>query len=93
MTSNQLQDQLNETWIREQSADDAHDAIWGEPFEGETVRISDIAKILDNPDYTNPEELVRRLREIIQANVAGLMREYVANLGSAPQQSAKRTPI
>ena len=69
MTNYQLQNQLSKTWYREQSADDAHDAIWGEPFDGETVRISDIAKIIERPDYTNPEGMVRRLREIIQANV------------------------
>jgi hypothetical protein len=46
MTSDELQDQLSETWYRSQSADDAHDAIWGEPFDRETVRISDIAKII-----------------------------------------------
>ena len=68
MTNYQLQNQLSKTWYREQSADDAHDAIWGEPFDGETVRISDIAKIIERPDYTNPEGMVRRLREIIQAN-------------------------
>jgi hypothetical protein len=42
MTSDELQKQLSETWHRDQSADDAHDAIWGEPFDGETVRISGI---------------------------------------------------
>jgi hypothetical protein len=47
MTYDQLQEQLTNTWCREQSADDAHDNIWGEPFTGETVRISDIAAIID----------------------------------------------
>ena len=65
MTSEQLQEQLSATWCREQSADDAHDAIWGEPFEGYTVRISDIARIIDNPD---PEGMVIRLREILFHN-------------------------
>lgn len=68
MTSEELQSQLNETWGRSQSADDSHYAIWGEPFAGETVRISDIAAIIEKPDYTNPEEIVRRLREILKAN-------------------------
>jgi hypothetical protein len=68
MTTDELQSQLNATWCREQSADDAHDTVWGEPFDGETVRISDIAEIIDKPDYTNPEGMVRRLREAIQAN-------------------------
>ena len=40
MTSDELQNQLNQTWYRDQSADDAHDAIWGEPFEGYTVSIT-----------------------------------------------------
>lgn len=69
MNSDELHEQLSATWCREQSADDAHNAIWGESFDGYTVRISDIAKIIDKPDYTNPEGMVRRLREIIQANV------------------------
>jgi hypothetical protein len=41
MTRHALQERLNDTWYREQSADDASNAIWGEPFDGETVRISD----------------------------------------------------
>jgi hypothetical protein len=28
-------------------------------------KISDANKVLDKPDYTNPEELVRKLREIL----------------------------
>lgn len=68
MTSNELQTQLSKAWYQEQSADDAHDAIWGEPFDGETVRISDIAEIIKNPDYTNPEGMVRKLRELISCN-------------------------
>jgi hypothetical protein len=39
MTSDELQEILAETWRRNQSADDAHDAIWGEPFDGETLTI------------------------------------------------------
>ena len=42
MTRHALQERLNDTWYREQSADDASNAIWGEPFDGETVRISDL---------------------------------------------------
>lgn len=37
MNSDQLEEILAETWRRNQSADDAHEAIWGEPFDGETV--------------------------------------------------------
>lgn len=65
MTSDELQNQLSETWYRAQSADDAHDAIWGEPFEGETVRISDVRAVIARPDYTNPEKMVRRLLALI----------------------------
>lgn len=66
MTSDQLQQQLNETWHQLQSADDAHDAIWGEPFDGYTVKIPDIEAVINKPDYTNPEGMVRRLRDILQ---------------------------
>ena len=44
MTSDELQNQLNDTWYREQSADDAHDSIWGEPFDGYTISIEEIEK-------------------------------------------------
>ena len=40
MNSDELQEILAETWRRNQSADDAHDAIWGEPFDGETLTIA-----------------------------------------------------
>lgn len=66
MTNQELLDQLCLTWYREQSADEAHEEIWGEPFDGYTVRISEIAQIIDKPDYSNPEEMVRRLLEVIQ---------------------------
>jgi hypothetical protein len=39
MSSDELQEILAETWRRNQSADDAHDAIWGEAFDGETFKI------------------------------------------------------
>ncbi len=56
MTSDELQKQLNETWMRDQSADDAHDAIWGEPFDGYTVRLAEYEKLRE------PASNVRRLR-------------------------------
>lgn len=65
MTSNELLKHLGDTWYREQSADDAHDAIWGEPFEGYTVPISEIEKIVNNFDYTNPEGMVWKIRQLI----------------------------
>jgi len=42
MNSDELQKHLSETWYRDQSADDAHNAIWGEPFDGYTVRVSEV---------------------------------------------------
>lgn len=41
MTSDELQNQLSQTWYREQSADDAHATIWGRPFDGCTFPLSE----------------------------------------------------
>ena len=66
MTNEELQNELDETWYRNQSADDAHDSIWGEAFQGETVYISDIKEIIDAG--LSLEEMIRQLREIIEKN-------------------------
>lgn len=63
MTSEELQNELDETWYRNQSADNAHYSIWGEAFQGETVCIADIKKIIDAG--LSLEEMIRQLREII----------------------------
>lgn len=34
MTKEKLEEILSKVWMRDWSADDALDAIWGEPFEG-----------------------------------------------------------
>jgi len=39
MTKEQLEEILSKVWARDWSADDARDAIWGEPFEGHTQPI------------------------------------------------------
>jgi hypothetical protein len=41
MTKEQLQRILDNVYIRDWSADDAFDAIWGETFEGYTQTIED----------------------------------------------------
>ena len=38
MIKEELQEILNKVWMRDWSADDGFDAIWAEPFEGETER-------------------------------------------------------
>jgi hypothetical protein len=48
MTSDELRNHLSETWYRAQSADDAHDAIWGEQFDGYTINITEILKIIED---------------------------------------------
>jgi hypothetical protein len=45
MTSDELQEQLNDVAHRTISASDAHENIWGEPFDGQTVPISANQKI------------------------------------------------
>ena len=39
MTKEQLEEILSKVWMREWSADDASDAIWGESFDGYTQPI------------------------------------------------------
>lgn len=39
MTKEERQDILSKVWMRDWSADDEFDAIWAEPFEGETFQI------------------------------------------------------
>lgn len=39
MNKDKLQDILNRVWHRDISADDAHDLIWAEPFENNTIHI------------------------------------------------------
>ena len=39
MTKEQLEEILAKVWMRDWSADDASDAIWGEPFSGYTQPI------------------------------------------------------
>lgn len=66
MNSEELQNELDETWYRNQSTDNAHYSIWGEAFQGETVCIADIKKIIDAG--LSLEEMIRQLREIIEKN-------------------------
>jgi len=39
MTKEELEEILSKVWMRDWSADDASDAIWGEPFDGYTQPI------------------------------------------------------
>ena len=50
MTSDQLEEILAETWRRNQSADSAHEAIWGEPFDGETLTIAASDSVIADRD-------------------------------------------
>lgn len=45
MTSDELQEQINAVARGEQSARDTYENIWGEPFDGETVLISEISRL------------------------------------------------
>ena len=44
MTKEQLEEILAKVWMRDWSADDASDAIWGEPFSGYTQPIPEEPK-------------------------------------------------
>ena len=44
MTKEQLEEILSKVWMRDWSADDASDAIWGEPFDGYTQPIPEEPK-------------------------------------------------
>lgn len=63
MTSKELRNELNETAYHNLSIDEAHDSIWGEAFQGETVRIADIKKIIDAG--LNLQEMIRELNKMI----------------------------
>jgi hypothetical protein len=41
MSKEKLQEILHEVWMRDWSADDGCEAIWGEPFEGYTEPIAE----------------------------------------------------
>ncbi len=64
MTFDKRQEQLSETWHREQSADDAHDEIWGEPFDGYTVQICKIQKIIG--ESSSNDEAIDKILELIK---------------------------
>jgi len=45
MNSDELQNQINEVAHGTKSARDAHENIWGEPFDGETVPVSEVSQL------------------------------------------------
>ena len=50
MTKEQLEEILSNVWMRDWSAGDASDAIWGEPFDGYTQPIPDEPKSPNTKD-------------------------------------------
>jgi hypothetical protein len=63
MTSKELRNELNETAYHNQCTDEAFNSIWGAAFQGETVRVDDIKKIIDAG--LSLEEMIRQLNEMI----------------------------
>jgi hypothetical protein len=63
MNSKELRNELNETAYHNQSTDEAFNSIWGAAFQGETVRVDDIKKIIDAG--LSLEEMIRQLSELI----------------------------
>lgn len=54
MTKEQLEEILSKVWMRDWSADDASDAIWGEPFDDYTQLIPEEPKS-PNPNIKTVE--------------------------------------
>jgi hypothetical protein len=81
MSSDELQEILAETWRRNQSADDAHEAIWGEPFDRETVEQKEHDAMMADRDRwrKRAKDLEQRARDAL-AQLEGIRTDDLAEL-------------